>query len=480
MKNTCFKNLFGITLGFVLLAAAAPFAAHAQSGAEPAAPGEIMLIVDGVFDGRGVFVFEKDTIRYRNESSEYPKDVTINGLSWDDLEKPFGLGFTPDFDKATLLEKRGRDPVRLTRGAEKFELLIDDYEPDSSKYMVRIGAKNQVPHDDIPLELLVSVQDETPPADDSARNGTSNTGSAFGLPGPGMNRNGAPMFGNPFMRPVPDEPTDGKDHPSHLMIYPVITPPLARTPDANPSPAAAQEFKPEQKIVIRGMIDHQAGFQIRENTVSYLNYTAAPPGVSGPNAFAFDGKFPSGVTMNGKAWSNLYRPYTLNVPLKEPSVRNAEFRGDSCKFVFRKNSEIAEVLITNETGKPAPFEVVLFLDESDFVKERKIILEGTFAGQGAFIFEGNTIHYRHEDREYPASFSVNGKRWNLRTPFELPFQIDTAHPEVVQTSGNKQVRLNRISDERFEVYFEYPGVPSGSSGSRYIVQIAPKKQPETK
>ena len=76
---------------------------------------------------------------------------------------------------------------------------------------------------------------------------------------------------------------------------------------------------------------------------------------------------------------------------------------------------------------------------------------------------------------------INGRRWTyLSEPFELPFQIDTAHPEMVKTKGENPVKLSKINDQRFEVVFVDFRPPSGSHSTVYNVSIFPEKQPETK
>ena len=90
MIQSIFKRFRGMMFGLVLLAATMPFAASAGSA-------EITLTLKGTFDGRGVFVFEGNTIRYKHETHLEPVNVTVDGTPWDDLKTPFALGFTLGF-----------------------------------------------------------------------------------------------------------------------------------------------------------------------------------------------------------------------------------------------------------------------------------------------------------------------------------------------------------------------------------------------
>ena len=67
MKTNSFKRLWGVALGLIMLAAL-PFAVFAQSETKPADPEEVIITLEGVFGGKGIFVFEGNTIQYRKEN----------------------------------------------------------------------------------------------------------------------------------------------------------------------------------------------------------------------------------------------------------------------------------------------------------------------------------------------------------------------------------------------------------------------------
>lgn len=115
------------------------------------------------------------------------------------------------------------------------------------------------------------------------------------------------------------------------------------------------------------------------------------------------------------------------------------------------------------------------------LNERKIILDCRIQGCGTFIFEGNKISYKHERGKEPQWVNINGRLWTfLSEPFELPFQIDTVHPKMAKTNGENPVKLLKINDQRFEVYFNDSRQPSGTHSATYTVTITPGKEPKTK
>ena len=80
-----------------------------------------------VKNGRGIFLFEGDTITYRHESeAEYPRNVTIDDMPWDDLTKPFKLDYATEAPNAVITSLNGPKTVKLRKGDGKFMIEIDD------------------------------------------------------------------------------------------------------------------------------------------------------------------------------------------------------------------------------------------------------------------------------------------------------------------------------------------------------------------
>ncbi len=282
-------------------------AAAAKEAAERAArANDVILTIAGTFDASVTIHFEGNRIEYRRDSpSTWGKasGVTVNGRPWDDVSVPFPLDFTPDLTHARLVEKEGRGPVFVTKNYDgQFEVFVNDWEMGASEYRFKVAVGPTAPS--VPKEVAAI-----------------------------------------------DKPTKGVNHPDHTVTAPVASP----------------AFSPERRIVVRGTVDRNAGFQIRGNTIAYLNYAGVhniepySTVINGSKADLFGGEYASGVTVNGKAWSDLTRPFTLNAPLKESAPKNITLDAEYCEFKYRKFSDVVEIIVTNNAGKPVPFELTLRL-----------------------------------------------------------------------------------------------------------------------
>ena len=224
---------------------------------------------------------------------------------------------------------------------------------------------------------------------------------------------------------------------------------------------------------------------------------------------------PEDVTVDGKHWDDLSKPFELDytpdfakagilekkgkrlffVKSTETyfSLRIVKISSESMLEVFcvrlpMKNQLPYKNLADNISAPPSNI-APAFLSDGDYyealhmqkrklwndcIKERKIILEGVFNGHGAFIFEGNTIQYKHRGGKQPYNVSINGRGWARPTePFKLDFQIETEHPEIIQTDGTNPVKLIQITEKRFELFFSDPEPSSPSHSSCYSVTISP-------
>ena len=280
------------------------------SRGDTADSGEITLTLKGNFDGRGVFVFEGRTIQYRHESGNEPANVTIDGTPWDDLKKPFALSFTPDFAKAVIEEQSRQLTTRhvnvsLIPGRDKFELAVSSV--GSAEHSVRIAAKNRKP---------------------------------------GQPRRSVGPLGSSTRT----EPTDGEAHPG----YPVTRPVIAPLPD----------LVRGAQVEVRGMVDRKAGFRIEDANLLYQNYAADPEKPSGSAPALFDGKFAYDVTVNGKAWNNLSIPVGVGAGIAPGRGAQIIFRAEDCGISFSEYDKTLEVIITNRTGEPAPFQFIVWIEGS--------------------------------------------------------------------------------------------------------------------
>ena len=159
--------LFMVSISFFCAAQTMMADARKTAAGQGAGSEEITLTLEGTVHG-GYFVFEKDTIRFSNgRRYRWAKKVTVNGKEWIDITKPFDLGFTPDFEKAVILEREGGPEGRIyvVPRENRFALMIapaDDLLP-AAPFRVKLAVKNQTAHDDLP-------PDETPPEGETAKN----------------------------------------------------------------------------------------------------------------------------------------------------------------------------------------------------------------------------------------------------------------------------------------------------------------------
>ena len=407
MKQNRFQALWGWALGLALLAAV-PFAtsAQAQSGASAAPNGANpvrgfpgfgmnpfmrLQVDDGPTDGKdhpdyhistpveirlpsyertiidvraridkqAGFRLEATTLSYQNYAvdpeksadaapvlfgGKFAEDVSVNDTNrtknkWTNLLQPFrnafdipkqgpGKPFDPSFDTFISFEPGGCE-ITIVEHAKSLEVIATNRKAEPTRF--RFNLSNGDPSFDPSAKRK---EDEKKDSQKGGFVGTSN-------PRP------AAATGS----------TDGTAHPDTPLI----------------APAEVKAFKPEQKIVIRGTVDQSCGFQIKGNTLSYLNSKATrnTSGFNGSFKLTFGGKYASGVTVNGEAWTCLNRPVALNTTLKEHSPKHITLKGPSCSFDYRKCGDAVEVFIGNYDknayqDKPAQFEIVLyFADPAD-------------------------------------------------------------------------------------------------------------------
>ena len=500
MKQSILKGFRGMMFGLVLLAAAMPFAASAQSAASPdsgatasrriahplasengdlnsllrtleqtpgvseveldlvrrriadldrrriaqmqgqdqqnsadrgdtAGAGEITLTLKGNFDGRGVFIFEGNTIRYKHEKQLEPTNVTVDGAPWTDLSKAFKLDFTPDFEKAVVVDKLGRGTLKLTPGRERFELLIDDSKITSSaRYQVVIAVRNQAAHpphfdtdpisltlkgvfggrgtfvfegkaiqyrhesgkepasvtiDDVPWDDLAKpfeldftpdfaqavIEEQSrqltpqrvnttliPERDRIALNVNSIEPAEYSVKIAAKNQNRRPTLppprsigpAGPFGQPIRTGPTDGEAHPGYPVTRPVISPPEGMYNGA--------------KVEVKGIVDRKAAFRFEGMNLIYQNYATDPDGPSGSAPALFDGKYAYDVTVNGKEWPALAKPFYVGAIIETAKATEIAFQAEECEITFSEHGKVLEVIVSNRTGEPAPFQFTLWIE----------------------------------------------------------------------------------------------------------------------
>ena len=125
----------------ILWALLAFFAASCSAPPQADAP-EVFLTLEGTLNGQGKFLFRGDTIRYAPGEHQAPADVTIDSRPWKDLNQPFKLDFTPDFEDVVIADRAGRNGAMLVRSSERVDLTLYDPDASASHFMVRLAVKN--------------------------------------------------------------------------------------------------------------------------------------------------------------------------------------------------------------------------------------------------------------------------------------------------------------------------------------------------
>ena len=123
MKHKSVSTIAAILCGTVL----AFVPAFAQEN-EP----EVILTLEGNYKGQVTFVLTGDTVRYEHRTIApiypAPTDVTVDGKPWKDLDQPFKLDYTPDFEDVTAKGKIDGSKVTLFQGPDRVELTLRDPE----------------------------------------------------------------------------------------------------------------------------------------------------------------------------------------------------------------------------------------------------------------------------------------------------------------------------------------------------------------
>ena len=104
----------------------------------PVEPG--VLVLEGTFDGRGVFLFMGSMIAYSNREGEYPAGVKIDGKPWPDLTKPLMLDAAAI--PTRIMRKQARGTVTLLPADEHHaQLELNDFQDGSDYYRIEFATK---------------------------------------------------------------------------------------------------------------------------------------------------------------------------------------------------------------------------------------------------------------------------------------------------------------------------------------------------
>ena len=278
----------------------------------------------------------------------------------------------------------------------------------------------------------------------------------------------------------------------------------AKTPSVPKTEAKDSSENKEITLTIKGNIN-EGIFVFEGNTIRFNNMMLRQP---------------EEITVDGKPWKDLSKPFELDYTpdfakagiLETSDKREFYVDASEKRFSLRianhspRNTLVpfhVKLAMKNQlphidlggyrpappvgkdppqvmTTGPDPYVAQAAAQWNDAIKDCKIEIKAVIRGRGAFVFEGNTISYRRETGDYPDSVKINGRRWTHPETknFELPFQIETAHPELVQSEGGNLVELTKIDDRKFEVIFDDSERPSRTHSPVYTVTIRPGNAPK--
>ena len=539
----------------VLASAATPLAASASSGrnqpksqATPAkkawvrdasSSGEIQLKLEAKLNGPGVFVFEGDTIAYLHESdAEYPREVTVDDMPWDDLTKPFKIDYEMDVPKAVITSSNGPRTFKVRKSDGQFRIEIDDSVYTWPNYVIVVATKKQVERKNTSLSDL---RIQRPPSDYGAP-------AMMWFPGMEAPKSGRPAF-DEASGAAPRKESPYQNDPDAPRFNPSYTG-WGATTTTSKSEKIWEDGIKNRSITLTGQFFGNGTFIFEGRTITYRHETR---------------EYPSMVQVNDAIWGMPTKPFLLPFEIETAEFTVKQTKGDRRLKVTKVSDDRFEIFIKDPEGPPGsslcqyavtitpgkpiepkgiksssskplpehkaihvftsntprqksaaptttgsvktttststslgstatqkPWNAIgtppgksdeeLYQDQvwNDCRKLREIILAGQFRGSGTFVFEGDTISYRHESGEYPI-VTVNGKYWGARNfgsgipsePFQLPFRIETAQFVLQQTEGNEPVKVAKISDRKFEVSIQAPETTSNGERVRYAVTIDP-------
>ena len=394
---------------------------------EASQPGNKKILVIE-YESRHKFFFnlKGDSLTMESFYGPFPTAVTVNGKPWSDPSKPFRIPFKPNYSNGFAMAVRNVTRWRSQAACDGKDRAELLIATDYEDYM---PTKNTVILLFDPDPALVAQMKAAEDAKKAAEN------VAVG--------------------PAPTKSVNSVAFDPKTM---------------SEKPAAGQKT-----LVLAGTFDGAGTFTFVRNRITYRHSTFDPP---------------EKVTVNGKAWEDLKKPFELDFIPDYDTMKVTEMIGrdfismqtldgrlelyindtensrDKYRVsVFfekvRTESDPAGVTGNSAGGAktsdaPKTVNSVAFDPEKTGAKpaagQKTVVIEGVIDGEGTFTFRGNKIIYKHSRFDPPEKLTVNGREWkNLNEPFELDFTPDYSATKVTELNGRDIIRLNYTADQ-MELY----------------------------
>ena len=130
-------------VAFIIAGAAIPFALHRKAEVNAAEEQfDVVITIKADIDRKAEFMFQDYKIHYiHDDQYTAPANASVNGIPWPDVEKPFEMGFTPDFSLAKIYEKHGDGDVALSVKDGQFNVNVKVSGNAVAPYQVSVAMK---------------------------------------------------------------------------------------------------------------------------------------------------------------------------------------------------------------------------------------------------------------------------------------------------------------------------------------------------
>lgn len=407
------------------------------------------VVLEGIFNGIGTFEFNGSRIIYHHIAFQPPREVTVNGRSWPitrgkgvywmtsgggDQNPDFELDFVPDFQSMKLAGETGLQKLTLTPSGNGMELYLSDLRQNPERTRIRIEAGSRPAPDANQAEVTIratggkgafSFRDNMVVFEPAARNPltfpknvTVNDRSWTDLSMP-FRLEFHPGFGKAeileatgpgFVRTEkkPDNIEFVFDNSNVWGSDPTRFTVLV---EKNPGPVAP---KPRHTTEVRAELEGTAAaFKFEGSRII---------------CYPLNDKTAKNVTVNGKPWSDLDKPFELGFEINPLRAQITDKQG-ACTVEQLKYPD-SYVLRLDGQGSSS-CRVVAELDDGTTAatgtsnKQKTLSFEMKFDGVGRLTFRDNGIYFKLFSGNYPYNVTVNGRPWDdLDQPFALDFVPD--------------------------------------------------------